>query len=183
MKRFFIALLLCVFMLSGCSSETDTTANTNNTSSSTESVKPEEPEKLDSEKEYHIGDTWTVDGQWSLTINSITETDFRNEFSDTNPSHVYMIDYSYENLGYKDANGIMNGLYFDLEISQIVDSSGVMGASYPGEITNYAQETPVGAKCNARSCIGVDTSGTITLHISQYDGNSVEHKATFVLEP
>lgn len=180
MKRFFIALLLCVFMLSGCSSET---ANTNNTSSSTESVKQDEPEKQDSEKEYHVGDTWTVDGQWSLTINSITETDFRNEYSDTNPSHVYMIEYSYENLGYKDANGIMNGLYFDLEISQIVDSAGVMGASYPGEITNYAQETPVGAKCNAQSCIGVDNAGTITLHISQYDGNSVEQTATFILEP
>ena len=31
---------------------------------------------------YTIGETWTVDGQWSLTIMEVTETTERNEYSE-----------------------------------------------------------------------------------------------------
>ena len=31
---------------------------------------------------YTIGETWTVDGQWSLTIMEVTETAERNEYSE-----------------------------------------------------------------------------------------------------
>lgn len=131
---------------------------------------------------YSIGDTWTVDGQWSLTINSITETDYRNEFSEKEPVQVFIIDFVYENIGYEDKSGLMDGLFFDLTNGQIIDSEGFMGYSYPGEVTYYATETPVGAKCKAQDCIAVDNkSSEIAINLSKYDGSGKEQKASFVL--
>lgn len=131
-------------------------------------------------KEYGLGDTWTVDGQWSLTVDSISVTDDRNEFSEKEPAQVLILNYVYENIGYEDE--FMDGLFFDLENGQIVDSEGFMGYSYPGNITDYSKEVPVGAKCKAQSCIGLDSeSAEVKIIISKYDGTGTEHTATFVL--
>lgn len=156
----------------------------------TATVKMEKTGELETEKEpetsaaadtYKIGETWTVDGQWSLTIDSVTATDDRNEYSDKNPAAVYLVDYTYANEGYEDQNGIMNGLYMSID-SMIVDSTGLMGYSYPGNITSMPQETPVGARCKAQACIGVDNPGDFELTVIQYDGNGDEQKATFLIE-
>ena len=71
----------------------------------------------------------------------------------------------------------VTGLYFDLSQNgdaSVVDSAGEMAVSYPGDISKYPQETPVGAKCTgAQACIGLmNTSDTITMTIKKYDGNS-----------
>ncbi len=42
----------------------------------------ENQQKKDTVKEYKIGETWTVDGEWSLTVNSVKETEDRNQFSE-----------------------------------------------------------------------------------------------------
>ena len=128
---------------------------------------------------YGIGDTWTVAGQWALTIDSVEEVADRNQFSDKTPEAVYLITYTYENLGYKDDLGIMNGVYIDLSSGQIVDADGKMGYSYPGDITFYPQETPIDAKCEAQACIGVGTAGNFKIHFSKYDGNTEEQDAVF----
>lgn len=47
----------------------------------------------------------------------------RNEYSDKNPTAVYLVSYTYTNIGCEDANGIMDGLFFALNDS-IVDSAG-----------------------------------------------------------
>lgn len=134
------------------------------------------------EKIYSVGDTWTVDGQWSITINSIMETDYRNQFSEKEPAQVFIIDFVYENIGYEDKSGLMDGLFFDLTNGQIVDSEGFMGYSYPGEVTDYAKETPIGAKCKAQNCIAVDNiSSEIKINLSKHDGTGKEQKATFTL--
>lgn len=133
-------------------------------------------------KEYGLGETWTVDGQWSLTVNSVSVTDDRNEFSEKDPAQVLIVSYIYENIGYEDEDGIMDGLYIDLESGQIVDSEGFMGYSYSGDITDYPTEVPVGAKCKAQSCIGLDSESTeVKIIISKYDGTGTEHTATFIL--
>lgn len=51
------------------------------------------------ETTYGLGETWTVDGQWSLTFNSVTTTDERNQFSDKTPAQVVILDYTYQNSG------------------------------------------------------------------------------------
>lgn len=133
-----------------------------------------------SQEEYKIGETWTVPGQWSLTINSVEETADRNEYSDKQPGAVYIVTYTYENLGYED--DIMNGLYLGLDTGNIVDSAGKMGYSYPGDVSMYPQETPVGATCEAQACIGVDNPGSFKIHFSTYDGTSTEQSAVFSVD-
>lgn len=133
-------------------------------------------------KEYGLEETWTVDGQWSMTVNSVSVTDDRNEFSEKDPAQVLIINYEYENIGYEDDDGIMDGLYIDLESEQIVDSKGFMGYSYPCDITNYPTEAPVGAKCKAQSCIGLDSESTeVKIVINKYDGTGTEQTAAFIL--
>lgn len=131
------------------------------------------------ENSYKIGAVWEVPGQWKVTINSVTETNYRNEYSDLKPDAVYMIDFTYENIGYVDKSGLMNGLFIDFDLSTIIDSEGYTGYSYPGDITNYAKEIPVGAKCQAQSCIGVSHKGNFKLYYSAFDGNNVERNAIF----
>ena len=128
-----------------------------------------------------IGDTWTVDGQWELTITGVSETDERNEYSDKAPAAVYIVDYTYSNTGYVDEDGIMDGLYIDIADS-IVDSTGSMGYSYPGSIANYPDETPVGATCNAQACIGVDNAGSFQITVTKYDGANNKQSATFFVD-
>lgn len=145
-----------------------------------DSSSPGSDETKAEEKVYGVGDTWEVDGQWKLTINSATPTDARNEYADKEAAQVIIVEYTYENLGYVDSNGIMDGLYFDLSSQQIVDEKGTMGYSYPGDIQSYPQEVPEGANCTAQACIGVDNeSSKLKIIVSNYDGNDKDQKATF----
>ena len=129
--------------------------------------------------EYGLGDTWLVDGQWFLTITSVTETDERNPYSDKTPQAVYIVSYSYENIGYEDETGLMDGLYFSLDGDTIVDSAGEMGYSYPADVVNMPKQTPVGAHCNADVAIGVNHAGQFSIIVNAYDGNRNKQSATF----
>ena len=112
-------------------------------------------------------------------MNSVEETSSRNEYSDKQPAAVYILNYTYENIGYED--DYMDGLFISLDTG-IVDSAGKMGYSYPGDISTYAQETPVGASCQAQVCIGVDNPGNFKINFSAYDGNSEKQSAVFNIE-
>ena len=127
---------------------------------------------------YAMGETWTVPGQWSLTVTGVTKTGDRNQFSDLNPAAVYIVDYTYTNLGW--TSDYLEGIFFSMD-DTIVDSAGDMGYSYPGNKTLYAQETPVGATCKAQSVIGVDNAGTFKVSVSKYDTNDKKQTATFVI--
>lgn len=116
-----------------------------------------------------------------MTINSVQETSDRNPYSEKNPGAVYIVTYTYENIGYEDSNGLMDGLYFSLTNGSIVDNGSKMGYSYPGDVSKYAQEVPIGAYCEAQECIGVDNAGNFQIIIDKYDGNGNKQKATFNL--
>lgn len=138
-------------------------------------------------QELKLGETWNVEGQWNLTISSVVTTEERNQFDETNPQQVVYVTYTYENLGYEDEMGLMEGLYFSLEPNSdatVIDGNGEIGYSYPNSISTYPQETPIGAKCvNAQTCIGLNNvSDTITMNISKYDGNGKQQKVTYKLD-
>ena len=179
MKKVF-AFLLCavfIFSLAACS----TTTNSGSGATEKDNGGTQATQAL-AKTEYKVGDTWTVDGQWEVTINGISETSERNEFADKEPAAVYIVNFTWKNLGYKDATGLMDGLFINMDDS-VVDSTGQMGYSYPGNITDYPQETPVGASCNGQVCVGVDNAGLpIKLNVVQYDSNSNKQSAVFVLE-
>lgn len=130
---------------------------------------------------YGIGNTWKVPGQWELKITSVKKSSYRNPYWDKNPAVVYYINYTYKNLGFKDKYGYLNGLFLSLDMGSIVDSHGAMGESYPGDITNYPQPVPVGAYCTAQVCVGLAHDGNFKIYFNQYDGNSVNRKATFAV--
>lgn len=165
-----LLLILCLSLIScGSSSESGSTNDSE--------------QKQSEDAIYGIGDTWEVDGQWKMTIDSVAVTDQRNEFADSQPAEVIIINYTYENIGYEDKNGIMNGLFLDIEMGQIVDAAGQMCQSYPAsEVINYAQETPVGATCSAQAAIGLSAAGSpVKITLIECDGNGNEQKATFEL--
>ncbi len=129
---------------------------------------------------YRIGDTWTVPGQWALTVTSVEETSFRNEYSDRKPEAVYYIYFTYENLGYQEDDGY--GLFMSIDNESIVDNQGEMGYEYPGDIMVFPQETPVGARCPGQGCVGVNHAGDFKIIYTKYDDTYDEkHTATFEL--
>ena len=128
---------------------------------------------------YHTGDTWTVPGLWSLTITGVREMSERNSFSDLTPAAVYLVDYTYSNLGYEDS--YMGGLFVTLD-NTVVDHEGYMGYSYPNSVTRYPQITPVGATCTAQDVIAVDHPGSFTVMVSMYDSNYKTYSASFEVE-
>jgi hypothetical protein len=137
--------------------------------------------KASKEKEYGLGDTWTVDGLWSLTFNSVSTTDERNKYSDKTPDQVIILDYTYENLGY---NGKIMDLFISSASMKVIDGNGEVAATYPGNITTHPKETPVGAKCvGAQEVFGLNNeSSTITIYVELYDSDYNKHKATFKLK-
>jgi protein involved in sex pheromone biosynthesis len=135
--------------------------------------------KSTSQDTYKIGESYVVEGQWKITVDSVEATDDRNEYSDKNPAAVYLVTYTYENLGYDD--DLMNGLYISLE-DGIVDNTGKMGYSYPGNISMYPQETPIGASCQAQTCIGVDNAGSFKINFYTYDSNGKKQSAIFEID-
>lgn len=183
-KKWWIAVIIVVIIAIlaiafGGNSDTPTNNNTANPSVSDTDTK----NNLETTNNavFHVGDTWVVNDQWELTVTSVEETSDRNQFSEKEPAAVYIVNYTYKNIGYVDRSGIMDGLYFSLDES-IIDSTGKMGYSYPGDITNYPQETPVDAYCEAQACIGVDNAGSIKLNVVKYDGNGKKQTATFDIE-
>ena len=177
---FWLIIIIIIGIIVG--SQGGGNINTNDTQqvSSTTNKEKEEVKTL------NLGETWIVDGQWNLTINSVKTTTERNQFSDKAPQQVVYVTYTYENLGYEDNTGIMEGLYFSLEPNgdaTVIDENGEIAYSYPNNITTYPQPTPVGAKCvDAQACIGLNnTSSSITMNISKYDGNGNQQKVKYNL--
>lgn len=131
-------------------------------------------------KVYGLNETWTVDGLWSLTFTSVTQTEERNQYSDKTPAQVVYLNYDYENLGYQSD---IQDLYISTNSFQIIDSAGAIAETYPLTSTTYPQQVPVGAKCiGAQECIALtNASDKIKVIVSLYDNNYTEHTATFEL--
>lgn len=134
-----------------------------------------------------VGDTWTVDGQWSLTIHSVTPTSNRNPYSDKNPAQVFLVTFSYQNIGYYNNFYNEDKLFFDLEPNgdaTYVDSNGELAYTYPADQTGYAQETPQGAKCtNAQAVVAVNNiSNTLTMTLEKNDSNGNKQTVKYILD-
>lgn len=186
MKKKVLILALSVVMLTGCGNKTDDTKTAKSNTPSVESTeRVKEDSKSNAKKDENKNDSkvltkddeWVVDGQWKLKILDVKATDDRNEFSEKEPKQVVVVSYSYENIGFDDK--ISDGLFFTPD--QIVDETGSVGYTYPGEITNYPDEVPVGSKIEiAEEVFGLDhESKEVTLIFTKYDGNDQKQKATF----
>ena len=126
-----------------------------------------------------MGKSWNVPGQWNIRINSVEETSYRSEYSDYNPEAVYVLEYTYRNLGYED----VEGLRIDLDWPDaIVDNAGKVAYHYYYDTTWYPQKLPVGAYCTAEASIGVDHRGDFKIYYNMYDNENTLRKAVFEIE-
>jgi outer membrane murein-binding lipoprotein Lpp len=139
-----------------------------------------ESKQEEQNKVYGLNETWTVDGLWSLTFTSVTQTEERNQYSDKTPAQVIYLNYGYENIGYQND---LQDLFIGSTSFQIIDSAGEIAETYPLTSTTYPQQIPVGAKCvGAQECIALNNaSDNIKIIVSLYDNNYTEHTATFEL--
>ena len=134
-----------------------------------------ESKQEEQNKVYGLNETWTVDGLWSLTFTSVTQTEERNQYSDKTPAQVIYLNYDYQN--------DLKDLFIGSTSFQIIDSAGEIAETYPLTSTTYPQQIPVGAKCvGAQECIALNNaSDNIKIIVSLYDNNYTEHTATFEL--
>ncbi len=183
MKKILATVLLCgalsVFMI-GCSSSDDSASDE---SESTEETT--EQESTDAQT-FDVGDTWTVDDNWNLTINSVEATDERDNAAeadlDYDPSQVIVISYTYENLGYDNEDGDITGLFMDLSTCTLVDADGNECSAYPVSGDKEPKETAINQSCSAQAAFALKDEGkTATLTVSQTDNGDDVQSAKFNL--
>lgn len=128
---------------------------------------------------FTLGQKWVVPGQWEITIDSVTETSERNQFFEKTPAAVYIINYTYKNIGYN--NESVEGLYITPNVD-IKDVTGKAAYTYPAIISNNPKATKIGETCKAQIAIGVDNKGSFITHIAQYNDKLVVQNAEFFIE-
>lgn len=143
-------------------------------------IKVVDSNKKEPIKTYNLGETWTVDGLWSLTFDSVVSTDERNQYSDDDPAQVIILTYSYENLGY---TSDIQDLYISSVSMNIVDEKGEVAKLYALN-TKSPSPTQVGSKCRgAQEAMGLyNKSEYVTVTVELYDDQLTKHKATFKLK-
>ena len=141
---------------------------------------PANPVSLDTSNSFHIGETWTVPGQWEMTITGVEMVSDRSNYIKYQPAAAYKVSYTYKNLGYE--SNILDGLYLDIDETS-VSSTGYLGHSYNVGNIKYPQETPKNAACNAEAIIGLDAPGEFNIVVNQYDSNSKLQSAVFTITP
>lgn len=134
-------------------------------------------------KTYGLGQTWRVNGQFEFTINRVYETDYRNPYEEANPAQVIMIEYTCKNIGYINSSPSMPGLWMTIDnCGKVIDQSGYVAETYPGDINYYYQELPIGTSCVAESCYGLrNRSQRIKLQMDMYLGGMRTEQALFDL--
>lgn len=138
-------------------------------------IMAEEPARI-----YGPGETWTVDGDFSLTFTAANETDFRNEFADTSPAQVIVLSYDYSNIGHE--KDVMD-LYISSVSFYVIDESGEIAETYPVTGTTYPQEIPIGAaSLGAQEAFGLkNASREVMVYVEIYGNNYVPYEAYFKL--
>lgn len=153
----------------GNNSNKDTTQTTQNVDSKSEAKKAED-------KVYGLNEEWVVDGQWKVKVTGVTVTTQRNQFSDTNPAEVVVVNYTYENLGYTDD---IQDLF--LTPKTVIDGAKKVVSTYPVSLPNNPKPTPVGAVCEAQEAFGLTVaSDKIQINFEKFGSkDKTKHKATF----
>lgn len=141
----------------------------------TEETMIQEPARI-----YGPGETWTVDGDFSLTFTAANETDFRNEFAEKNPGQVVVLSYDYTNIGHE--KDVMD-LYISSVSFYVIDESGEIAETYPVTGIAYPQEIPIGASSlGAQEAFGLkNASREVMVYVEIYGNDYVPYEAYFKL--
>ena len=142
----------------GSSQSTEVDGNNVTDDSATDEIKTTQNKKTI----YHIGDVIDVksdNGEYKLCITNITETNDRNQFSDTQADRVVIIDYEYENIDYN----VEFGDYKNNELSisswdfSMYDADGNILDTYPAD-RKYAKSVSPGHKSSGQMAYALNNS-------------------------
>jgi hypothetical protein len=145
-----------------------------------EQVQNEETMTPEPARVYGPGETWTVDGDFSLTFTAANETGYRNEFSEANPAQVIVLTYDYANIGHE--KDVMD-LYISSVSFYVIDESGEKAETYPVTGISYPQEIPIGASSlGAQEAFGLkNTTREVMVYVEIYGNDYVPYEAFFKL--
>lgn len=145
---------------------------------------------------YQIGQSWTVDGEWSFKVDAVKEVAVKNSAeakAEGNAGHYVAINYSYTNLGFDDSanfeDGINTGLAFSKANFSVSDAlnannwaSGNPGPFHYAGMDSIASVKPgQSVKGAAWVYIFENSPKTIQLSVGHYDSALKLHEANFVL--
>lgn len=154
--------------------------------SETEQESTESSEQSDATSDktiYHVGDVIDVksdNGEYKLCITKVTETDERNEFSDTQADRVVIIDYEFENVDYN----VEFGDYKNNELSisdfdfKMYDADGNVLKTYPAS-TDYAQSVSPGHKSSGQMAYALNNA---TNYIEAEYSDNIFMSSDFTIE-
>lgn len=163
---FWVIIVVIIIAILGGSSNNDQNQKISNT---------EEGKAVDTsskeEKIYGLNEEAVVNKngkEYTIVITGIREMQERNQYSEKNPTQVFLIDYTYKNITGEE-------LYISELNFQIIDEQGEMGETYPNDVTNDPKRTPAGATCKAQMVLCTNNnSKEITLN---YKDNMFDNKA------
>lgn len=145
---------------------------------------------------YQIGQSWTVDGEWSFKVDSVKEVAVKSSDeakAEGYAGHYVLIHYSYTNLGFDDSanfeDGINMGLAFSKANFSVTDALNAnnWASGNPGPF-HYAGMDKIGnvkpgqsVKGAAWAYIFENSPKTIQLSVGHYDSTLKLHEANFIL--
>ncbi len=122
---------------------------------------------------YKVGDTIPVHsryGDYNITILGVSETEERNDYADTDPKRVVLIDYSYENVSYAISwdDYYNDELYISSSDFDLYDADGNAMSDYP-IYHDYIRAVSPGHKTTGQMAFGLDSKKDyIELEYSDY---------------
>ncbi|WP_303872060.1 hypothetical protein [Acetobacterium wieringae] len=145
-----------------------------------EQIKSEETVTQEPTRIYGPGETWTVDGDFTLSFSAVNETDFRNEFAEMNPAQVIVLTYDYTNIGHE--KDVMD-LYISSVSFYVIDENGEIAETYPMTGMSYPQEIPIGASSlGSQEAFGLkNPSQEVMVYVEVYGNDYVPYEAFFKL--
>ena len=122
---------------------------------------------------YKVGDTIPVHseyGDYNITILGVTETEERNDYADTDPKRVILIDYSFENVSYALSwdDYYNDELYVSASDFDLYDAEGNAMSEYP-IYHDYIRSVSPGHKTTGQMAFGLDSDKDyVELEFSDY---------------
>ena len=161
MKKLLLLMLTLIFSLAlvACDEGTTNTSNDNSeemdkTDENTEDVVENEDDS-EEKRTLTVGDTVELDGV-KFTLKSVTTTDERNEFEESDPTAVIKIEYELENLSDEE-------IPYGAEIT-VYDAEGNQMEPYP--LDNSMGSLAPGKKVQGVEHHGIEAVGTIEIHFA-----------------
>jgi len=136
---------------------------------------PKQEVKKEETKVLKVGEKYSYKDKYEITINKVTLTDKRNQFSEKKVNKVAVIDFTYKNLA------LDKDLFISDSNFKVYDEAGNVLETYPAGADKMSQNVAQGKQCTAEMSFGFNDGAKLEL---DYYDNMFNDKADvkFMLE-